>query len=310
MIRFNWQRSNRYCEKKVYRTMKRSRAFALTVVILCVSLLGVGCKENQDTLDSFGKSELPGGGIRIPHNQRIHLSTDNKWVAKEGHLSDLIRLQWTDERAKPALVWADEQGNDKTAIISHNKANNPEQHDHKHISIETTMSPTGPYAGQLFTRFEIPYDTDVSEIRTHSANFNVMNGILRVAGEKGVDQEMQFSLAGEDNVTTPRWSIRANSSNESGNNKGMDLQIVRYGDDGQALDSPLSIQRLSGNIGIGTANPENKLDVNDDRIRIRNKFTPNTSNDSCSQGQIAWDDQYVYLCVAPNKWKRTELSSW
>ncbi|MBA9088803.1 hypothetical protein FHR92_005338 [Fontibacillus solani] len=49
----------------------------------------------------------------------------------------MIRLQWTAERAKPAIAWADEQGKDKTAIVSHDKANNPEQHDHKHISIET-----------------------------------------------------------------------------------------------------------------------------------------------------------------------------
>ncbi|MCK9907092.1 hypothetical protein MXD63_44755, partial [Frankia sp. Cpl3] len=79
----------------------------------------------------------------MPHNQRFHLSTDQQWIYSQGHLSDLIRLQWTGPQAKPALVWADETGADKTAIVSHAKANDPQQHDHNHISIETTMSPTG-----------------------------------------------------------------------------------------------------------------------------------------------------------------------
>ena len=93
----------------------------------------------------LGQSEQVGDDIRVPHNERLHLSTDKKWIEQEGHQSDLIRLQWTAERAKPAIVWMDENGKDKTAIISHDKANNPERQDHKHISFETTMSPTGQY---------------------------------------------------------------------------------------------------------------------------------------------------------------------
>jgi len=290
--------------------MKGPIILKLTLLMTLIMFWGAGCKTTSSDHSPFGTSELPGGGIRIPHNERLHLSTDKRWVEKEGHLSDLIRLQWTAERAKPALVWVDEKGSDKTAIVSHDQANDPSQHDHKHISIETTMSPSGPYAGQLFTRFEIPYDTDRSEIRTHSSNFNVMNGILRVAGEQSSNRDMQFGVAGKGNAITPRWGIRTDNSIESGKNAGSDFQIVRYRDDGEALDSPLSIQRSSGNIGIGTSNPENKLDVNDDRLRIRNTYTPAGSNDPCEQGQWAWDEQYMYVCVSPNKWRRSELSSW
>lgn len=73
----------------------------------------------------------------------------------QGHLSDLIRLQWITRQdgagSKPALVWCDDDLNDKTAIISHDLANNPASLPHKHISIETTMSPTGANPGELFT---------------------------------------------------------------------------------------------------------------------------------------------------------------
>ncbi|WP_127593087.1 hypothetical protein [Paenibacillus lautus] len=284
-----------------------------TIMIVMGSffLLGIGCTDQeQGVATKLGQSEQKGDDIRVPHNERLHLSTDKKWIEEEGHQSDLIRLQWTAERAKPAIVWVDENGKDKTAIISHDKANNPEQQDHKHISFETTMSPTGEYPNQLFTRFEIPFDTDVSEIRTHSSNFNVMSGILRVAGESGTNRDIQLSAAGKDNETTPRWAVRADSSKESGDNTGANLQFVRYGDDGKVLDSPLTMQRSDGNIGIGTNEPDTKLDVNGDMLRLRKKYTPASSSAACSQGQIAWDDQYVYVCVAQNNWKRTELSSW
>ena len=287
------------------------KTLAVTVIVGGVCLLGAGCAEQKQGGEStLGQAVQNGNDIMIPHNDRLHLSTDKKWIEQEGHQSDLIRLQWTAERAKPAIVWVDEDGKDKTAIISHDKANNPEQHDHKHISFETTMSPTGQYADQLFTRFEIPFDTDISEIRTHSSNFNVMNGVLRVAGEKGSNRDIELSVSGKENETTPRWVVRADSSQESGDNTGSNLQFIRYDDNGEVIDSPLSIQRTNGNIGIGTNDPDTKLDINGDKLRIREKYTPASSSSACSQGQMAWDDNHVYVCVAEDNWKRTELSSW
>lgn len=287
------------------------KTLAVTVILGGVCLLGAGCAEQrQGGETTLGQAVQNGNDIMIPHNDRLNLSTDKKWIEQEGHQSDLIRLQWTAERAKPAIVWVDEAGKDKTAIISHDKANNPEQHDHKHISFETTMSPTGQYANQLFTRLEIPFDTDISEIRTHSSNFNVMSGVLRVAGEKGSNKDIELSVSGKENETTPRWVVRADSSQESGDNTGSNLQFIRYDDHGEVVDSPLSIQRTNGNIGIGTNDPDTKLDINGDKLRIREKYTPASSTSSCSQGQMAWDDDHVYVCVAENNWKRTELSSW
>lgn len=256
---------------------------------------------------SVKESSLPGGGVAFPENERIHLSTNQKWVADEGHLSDLIRLQWTAERAKPAISWADQNGDDKTAIVSHDKANNPEQHDHKHLSIETTMSPTGKNKGELFTRFEVPYDTDVAEIRTHSSNFNVMDGILRVAGEGARD--VQFAKTGKDNATTPLWALRTNSGETAGN-KGADFNLIRYDDQGQPIDSAIAASREKGNVGIGTSSPESKLDVNGDAIRIRESHTPVSASSPGNQGDIAWDENYIYVCVAKDTWKRTKLESW
>ena len=38
--------------------------------------------------------------------------------------------------------------------------------------------------------------------------------------------------------------------------------------------------------------------------------TPASSSEACQAGQVAWDEAYVYVCVAANKWKRTALASW
>lgn len=295
--------------------MKTLKTAALFILSLSLVYLG-GCQASGASKQAstgaqtpaFQSSTLPGGGIAFPHNERIHLSTDQKWVASEGHLSDLIRLQWTAERAKPAIAWADEKGMDKTAIVSHDKANNPEQHDHKHISIETTMSPDGEHKDELFTRLEIPYDTDVSEIRTHSSNFNVMDGILRVAGEG--HRDLQFAKTGEENETTPLWSLRADNSELAGNNTGGDFNVVRYSDEGEAIDSALFMKRSDGKIGVGTSEPQSKLDVNGDGISIREAKTPASSSAPGNKGDIAWDENYIYVCVAKDTWKRTELSSW
>jgi hypothetical protein len=65
-----------------------------------------------------------------------------------------------------------------------------------------------------------------------------------------------------------------------------------------------------GNVGIGTAAPTNALDVNSDSIRVRTSQTPATASATGNQGEIAWDANYIYICVATNTWKRVAISTW
>ena len=39
-------------------------------------------------------------------------------------------------------------------------------------------------------------------------------------------------------------------------------------------------------------------------------YTPASSSSEGVTGQIAWDANYVYVCIAPNTWRRAALSTW
>lgn len=66
----------------------------------------------------------------------------------------------------------------------------------------------------------------------------------------------------------------------------------------------------AGNVGIGTSSPTAKLDVNADTVRVRTAKTPASATAAGNAGDICWDANYVYVCVATNTWKRSALSTW
>jgi hypothetical protein len=66
----------------------------------------------------------------------------------------------------------------------------------------------------------------------------------------------------------------------------------------------------SGNVGIGTNAPTEKLDIDSNAIRIRTAQTPASATATGNVGDICWDSDYIYVCVATNTWKRSSLASW
>lgn len=63
-------------------------------------------------------------------------------------------------------------------------------------------------------------------------------------------------------------------------------------------------------VGIGTPTPTAKLDVNSDVFRLRTAKTPASAAATGNQGDVAWDTNYVYVCVATNTWKRSAIATW
>ena len=72
----------------------------------------------------------------------------------------------------------------------------------------------------------------------------------------------------------------------------------------------LFVDGSADKIGIKTDQPEAALDINDNTIRIRNSSTPSSASDYGLVGEIRWDANYIYVCVATDTWKRVALSSW
>ena len=50
--------------------------------------------------------------------------------------------------------------------------------------------------------------------------------------------------------------------------------------------------------------------VGGDTVRVQTSRTPASATATGSQGEVCWDANYVYVCVATNTWKRAGLASW
>jgi hypothetical protein len=65
-----------------------------------------------------------------------------------------------------------------------------------------------------------------------------------------------------------------------------------------------------GRVGIGTTAPSGLLDIADDKVRVRSPKTPASATAAGNAGEIAWDANYVYVCVATDAWRRAALTTW
>ena len=63
-------------------------------------------------------------------------------------------------------------------------------------------------------------------------------------------------------------------------------------------------------IGINTDQPTEVLDINANSIRLRNSLTPQSSNALGAPGQICWDSNYLYICIAVDTWRRIPHDTW
>jgi hypothetical protein len=69
----------------------------------------------------------------------------------------------------------------------------------------------------------------------------------------------------------------------------------------------LSVDTLTNNT---SAINQSTLDFYGQKFRIRNSKTPSSASDIGTSGDMCWDNSYIYVCVAPNTWKRTAISTW
>lgn len=74
------------------------------------------------------------------------------------------------------------------------------------------------------------------------------------------------------------------------------------------LGSSKLVITQDGNVGISTTTPTQLLDINGDTIRLRTRRSIANSSFDGSAGEICFDNNYAYFCVADNTWGRVDLS--
>jgi len=105
------------------------------------------------------------------------------------------------------------------------------------------------------------------------------------------------------------WSLPCSGSNPypggtggtSAVTPGIDFHFETYMLDG----NPVAVT-AEGKVGIGTMTPTSALDITKGTLRLRESASP-LPTDACQAGQIRWDANYVYVCVAANTWRRAAL---
>jgi hypothetical protein len=106
--------------------------------------------------------------------------------------------------------------------------------------------------------------------------------------------------------TTPAYVI---GTNKGGTGSYRDIRIGNG-----LIPTDLVIQATTGNVGIGTTAPiiSNGIGLHlaGKILRIESSKTPVSSGDTGNTGEICWDDNYIYVCISTNTWKRSPLSTW
>lgn len=178
---------------------------------------------NGDAVKLFSTGTLPTGVAHLRQYYAKVIDANTLELHRDSGLTLLINITAAS-------------GGGTHSIADVTLGNNP----HRHMSLEVTDS-----SGALQTRMEFPYDKDTTWVKLSSAHLVVDSGNrLYLVGENGSNKEIAFGLD-ETSVYT-RWSLRQDTTTESGSNVGSDFQLVRYSDAGVALDSPIKVTRSSG----------------------------------------------------------------
>ncbi|OAB31750.1 hypothetical protein PMSD_18365 [Paenibacillus macquariensis subsp. defensor] len=62
---------------------------------------------------------------------------------------------------------------------------------------------------------------------------------------------------------------------------------------------------------VQTLETKATLDISgDNSIRIRRTHTPTSAIDTGKTGDICWDANFMYVCIADSTWKRTPIATW
>lgn len=148
------------------------------------------------------------------------------------------------------------------------------------VSTNISCFQTGPGLGGFGVNIDTQDDTDCHGVyvNARATNPSTVNKI----------GNMRFGVNG---IT--RWTLKKDEATEAGGNAGSSMQLQPHDDAGNSLE-------LSG---------KNFVWSRDGRYSVPS-VPPANAAASGRAGTITWDANFIYVCVAPNTWKRAALITW
>ena len=148
-----------------------------------------------------------------------------------------------------------------------------------------------------------PDGTNVlAEVTALRANPSINTAASGVTVTNAYDIKAIPHFAGTNNTITNHYGLYLGNAGIGGTTPTNEYGVYQ--------DNTDATNYFGGNVGINTNSPSQKLDINSSGIRIRDDHTPASASAAGNKGEIVWDSNYVYVCVATNTWKRSALSTW
>lgn len=134
-------------------------------------------------------------------------------------------------------------------------------------------------------------------------SLNALQGFtsVRSNGNAGTARDFRLTTA-----ASARWALIANATAEGGSNAGSDFEIRRYSDAAADLGLVMAVARSTGNITFNGGGGITSFAAN--KIQITTAQTPATSAAAGNAGDIAWDDNYLYVRMSTG-WRRIALGA-
>jgi hypothetical protein len=77
-----------------------------------------------------------------------------------------------------------------------------------------------------------------------------------------------------------------------------------------AYTTLIRVDGTNERVGILSPSPQTSLDVGFGNIRMASPDVPATATSTGVVGEMAWDANYIYQCVATDSWKRSAIAVW
>lgn len=160
----------------------------------------------------------------------------------------------------------------------------------------------------------------VADIRMRSNSLAVTGSPVINSGEFTVELKANTTFAGTITSASAVIGNLVTGNGTGGTISGANLisanllsgSLITSSQPNVTVVGTLANLAVTGNVGIGVAvaNTTASLDVNSNAVRVRTAKTPASATAAGNAGEICWDSNYVYVCVATNTWKRSAITTW